>query len=111
MLEFIKFVQPLTSISLGNIALIGLATFYIASVFQWSYIARPLRRLVGIVDWDEDDMDGWDYPDTLLGRLFSCFFCLTFWSGLFTLIIYLTLPQLLIPFSIAGLAVLFDRIR
>jgi hypothetical protein len=42
-----------------------------------------LRRVLGIIHDEDEKPVG--YPDSLIGRLFECFWCLAFWvSGIVT---------------------------
>jgi hypothetical protein len=69
------------------------------SVFVW------FRERFGIVH----DVFGFPhgYPNTMWGKLFECYWCLSVWVGiLVTVIVVIDLWWLLLPFALSGGAIL-----
>lgn len=87
--------------------LIGaLTVFRITSVLHGEEIGAPIRRLVGAVETDEMV----SYPDTFLGRMFECFWCLSFWVSVGVTLWLVLLPQhpwglVLVPFALSAVAI------
>lgn len=86
---------------LTDLLIIILAVWRITSIVYEEKIAEPIRRLMGY--------DGFSYPDTFLGNLFSCYYCLSVWIGIFSTVIWYYYPYLLYPFAFsAGAVILYD---
>lgn len=85
----------------------GLATWRITSILHREQIAAPVRKAVGImpVSEDEDDPMYWIYPETFLGKLFYCPWCLSVWVGAGVLLLLLVFPVLIIPFALSAITI------
>ena len=84
-----------------------LAAWRIASIFNREGIMRPLRKLIGI--HEEDGV--FIYPETFLGELFSCLWCLSVWSGALCAAALYIFPPVLLPFAVSAAAILIERVR
>ncbi len=79
----------------------ALATFRITSILHHEEIAAPFRKYFGGVLIAEE----WTYPDTFIGRLLGCFWCVSVWVGLFCSILVYIRPELLVPFALSTVAI------
>lgn len=65
-----------------NIIIWGLAAWRLTSIIHSEKIASGIRRLAGGLDTIDGEIL---YPDTFLGNLFSCFWCLSIWCSVIVL--------------------------
>lgn len=79
-----------------------LAGWRITSIIVTEKIFYPVRQLAG-----QDDLGS--YPDTLLGYLFGCFWCMSVWVGLLCTVLWVVFPYALAPFAISALSVLIEE--
>lgn len=84
----------------------ALTTFRITSVIHGEAIGAPIRRLIGAVETDEMI----SYPDTFLGHMFECFWCLSFWVAVGVTLWLVLLPAfpwgiVLLPFAMSAGAI------
>ena len=91
-----------------NFTVLALATWRITSIIQAEEIMRPLRRLFG-VRYDEALLTE-VYPDTFMGKLIKCFWCVSVWCGLACTLIYFADVRILYPFAASASAILLDKI-
>lgn len=80
----------------------ALAAYRITSVIHNELIGAPIRRLVGA----QETEDMISYPDTFIGHMFECFWCLSFWVSLVVTLYVCLLPAfpfglILIPFAMS----------
>jgi len=92
-----------------------LAAWRLTNILHWEGIAKPIRRLFGIKDVMVEDEDGnketkFVYPDNFLGKLWSCFWCLSVWVSIGTTILVLVFPFILLPFAISAVAIIVEII-
>jgi hypothetical protein len=73
----------------------------------WDVMLK-IRSKLGIVHDDDKCPTGW--PDGLIGGLFKCFWCLSFWVGIIVLLIWLILPWFILIFAISTGAILINEI-
>lgn len=86
--------------------IVPLAAWRLTSIIHQDRIAQPLRRLFGE---RQDKVTGLPtYPDTFFGYLIACFRCLSVWIGIFSYIIFLIFPYVLIPLAISGAIMLIE---
>lgn len=79
-----------------------LACWRLTSIIHSETIAAPLRKMVGGVEIISGE---WVYPNTFIGYLFSCFWCLSVWvSGLCVAVLFIC-PYALYPFAISAVAI------
>lgn len=84
-----------------------LATYRLASILYREKIGGGFRKLMGAEETEETIM----YPDTFLGKLISCFWCLSVWTAGFNLIFLLFLPEVLLPFAASTVSIiLFEKV-
>lgn len=84
----------------------ALAVFRITSVIHSETIGAPIRRLAGA----QETEDMISYPETFIGHLFECFWCLSFWVSVGVTLWLCLLPVypwglVLIPFALSGAAI------
>jgi hypothetical protein len=91
--------------------LIGcLATWRLAALLISDYgpfdVFEKLRKRLGVYFQDE-----YGRPNSLLGKLFSCMWCMSIWSGtLATLICMSPLWWLMVPFAFSAVAIVIENI-
>jgi hypothetical protein len=84
-----------------------LAVYRISSIMVDEKIAAPFRHLLGV----EVSIDGiLIYPDTFFGALISCFRCTSVWVAFGCIVLFLTIPVLLLPFAVSAGAVMIDEV-
>lgn len=96
--------EQVSNISIVWLGILGLSTWRIASAIHAERIGRPLRTLFGV----KEEGDLLLYPETLAGEFISCFWCISFWAGLVTLILWVICPLLVLPFALSGGAILIQ---
>lgn len=80
----------------------ALATWRLTNIIEQEEIGEPLRKIAGEY---ENDLGGLSYPDTFLGKLFGCFWCLSVWvGGIVTIMSEINL-LLMYPFALSTLAI------
>lgn len=86
----------------------GLAAWRITSILHREKIAAPIRKKIGIMAVAEDDEDPnyWIYPNSFIGQVFHCFWCLSVWVGMILTPILLFIPQLLLPFALSAMSII-----
>lgn len=84
------------------IVVAALATWRITNIITSEKIFEPLRKGLGITD----DIH---YPDTFLGYLFSCFYCMSVWVGFVCTLLLIFFPYALLPFSLSALSILIKE--
>ena len=94
-------------IGLVDLLVLGLATWRITSILHCEKISGCIRKGVGAEYTDTTDT--WTYPDTFLGNLFACFWCLSVWIGLGCVISWWLLPEVLYPFAVSAVAILISE--
>lgn len=83
----------------------GLATWRLTSILHEEEIAAPVRKAIGIVEYSDESPSYWTYPDTFIGKMFQCFWCLSVWvGGAITLLLHI-FPRLSLPFALSSLAI------
>jgi hypothetical protein len=82
----------------------GLATARITSILYQEDIALPLRKLIG---YDEETVQ---YPETFLGRLFDCYWCLSVWCSIPVLIVWAIYPYILLLPAISMVAIIVIKL-
>ena len=97
----------ITSSTLVLLLLSVLTCWRITSILHDEEIAAPIRKWVG----GEFLFDEWVYPDTFVGHLFGCFWCLSMWVALpVALLFFGWLGFLLVPAVSAGAIFLYERV-
>lgn len=84
---------------------------------EWIVYTLAVWRITNII-YDEKIFEGlrnrlkkeivegvWVYPDTFIGDLFSCFWCLSVWVSFLCLPFILWCPELLYPFALSAGAI------
>jgi len=90
-----------------ELAILALATWRVTSIIHSEKIAYPLRRLFGA---KMDKLLGVEvYPDTFLGHLIQCFWCVSVWVAAGSTLVYLYDVRFLIPFAISALAIFMNE--
>lgn len=84
-----------------ELLVLSLATYRIANILYEERIAEPIRKVFGY--------DGISYPDTWLGYLFSCFRCLSVWSALCALVLYIYAVPLVWILAASAMAILIKE--
>lgn len=89
------------------LVLLPLAVWRMTNILQWEKIGAGIRKLVGVIESTPDepdaDMDEWIYPDNFIGKVFSCFLCLSMHvAGASAVVMFLFPPLLVIPAASAG---------
>jgi len=84
-----------------ELVVLSLATYRITNIIYEERIAEPFRKVIGY--------DGMSYPDTWLGYLFSCFRCLSVWSALFALVLYIYAVPLVWILAASAIAILIKE--
>ena len=88
------------------------ATLRITSALHNEQILSWFREeIIGTRESSVSDITGihnWFvyYPDTFIGDIFSCFWCLSFWVSLVVILIWFLFPYVLLPFALSGAAIL-----
>lgn len=95
-----------------HIVLIMLAAWRVTTFIRiedgpWN-VMRRLRVRIGIIHDAEGVPVGW--PDTLLGNLFKCFWCLSFWTGLGMYLFWLLSPIIPLVFALSTGAIIVEEI-
>lgn len=85
-------------LSLLDLLILCLAAFRVTSIVYEEEIAEPIRRLVGY--------DGLSYPDTFIGHLFGCYYCLSVWCAGILFAVYQIAPCVVWIFAISAGAIL-----
>ncbi len=80
-----------------------LATWRITSILHHEAIALPLRKWLG-----QDKLGS--YPNTFVGKLWDCFWCLSIWVGIVCTVILWLFPPLLVPFALSAGALWIERL-
>lgn len=88
-----------------DLVLMVLATWRIASIIHTEEIGRGFRKIFGV---DEDDSII-TYPNNFFGKLISCFWCVSVWSGILVYGLFLLFPYILVPFAISTGAILIKE--
>ena len=92
---------------LTRLVVAALATWRITALLYYDYgpwdMCLRLREWAGV--WM---VDGEGKPMTFGGKLFTCFWCLSLWVGLFVTLLAFVCWWLLIPFALSGAAVLLS---
>jgi hypothetical protein len=84
-----------------------LAVFRLTSILFREKIGEWFRKLMGAKETEETIF----YPDTFLGELISCFWCLSVWCGVGLLPFLLFLPEALLPFAGSTIAIiLYEKV-
>lgn len=79
----------------------ALATFRITSIIHHEEIAAPLRTYFG----GQFLLEEWSYPETFMGKLLSCYWCISVWIGAFCSILVYIRPEVLLPFALSTVAI------
>ena len=88
-----------------DLIILVLAAWRITSVINRETAGQPVRKLLG-----EKELVGIAVvPDTLLGELYNCFWCLSVWISGFCVVVYLIEPLFLYPFAISTVAILLEE--
>lgn len=88
-----------------------LSVWRIASIITREEIGKPLRTLVGIVTIRlPTGEETHEVPDTFLGYLFSCLWCMSVWVALLLVVPVILIPPALLPFAASTGAILLDRL-
>lgn len=87
---------------------LALATWRITSIVQAEEIAKPFRRLFGVTFNQMLQVE--QYPDTFLGHLIKCFWCVSVWAGFVCASCYFIEPRVLYPFAASALAIIMDKV-
>ena len=77
----------------------SLATWRITNIIINEKIFEPLRKVLGVVD----DIH---YPETMIGYLFSCFYCMSVWVGFICALLLYFFPFVLLPFALSALSII-----
>lgn len=83
-----------------------LATWRITSILHHEEIAAPFRALLGV----QEDEGLTSYPDTFLGHLIECFWCVSVWVAIGCTLILVWFPYLLLPFALSAGAIAIERV-
>ncbi len=83
----------------------ALASWRLASIAHREGIFRPVRRWLGI----GEEGGVITYPETFLGELFSCLWCLSVWTGTLCTVLLFVFPHVLLPFALSALAIGLER--
>jgi hypothetical protein len=67
-----------------------------------------IRSRLGIVHDNDKCAVGW--PEGLIGSLFKCFWCLSFWIGIIVYVIWRLIPFIPLVFAISTGAILINEI-
>lgn len=94
--------------------IMALATWRISAMLSYEdgpgFIFKKLRQALGFLYYDNDDTVV--EPDTFLGSLFGCVWCLTVWIGIVIWISYILWPDViypLVPFALSAGAIIVER--
>lgn len=83
------------------------ACWRLTSILHHEKISDPIRKKIGANEIAEGI---WSFPDTFIGYLFSCFWCLSVWvSGLCAVLLVLDV-RLLYPFVLSAIAIGIEEI-
>lgn len=82
-----------------------LAAWRLTSILHREEIAQPIRGWVGITE--EDGM--LTHPETFLGKLFGCFWCLSVWCSALCFLVALYEPYILLPFAISTFVIFLEE--
>lgn len=93
---------PLREITWLWLVVYALATYRVTSALFREKIGEGFRKLIGATETEDVIL----YPDTFLGELISCYWCLSFWVGVLLLPFLLFLPEFLLPFAASTLAII-----
>jgi len=91
-----------------DLFILGLATWRITSILQREKIATPLRQRLG--EKYDEILQVNTYADTFFGHLIGCFWCVSVWGGVFSVVLYILFPLALLPFAVSALVILYDKV-
>ena len=96
-------------INIAYLIIAVLATYRLASLLMHEVgpgkILTKFRSLFGIIHDSMGHPHG--YPETVFGKLFECYYCLSVWVGaIVTLAMVLGLWWLMLPLALSGGAIL-----
>lgn len=85
----------------------SLATWRLTSILYREKIATPIRYWIGE---RKDIHTGKEtYPDTFIGKVIACFWCLSVWCGIVVLLIWFVFPYILIPLALSAISILIEQ--
>lgn len=82
-----------------------LAAWRLTSILHREEIAQPVRKWIGITE----ENGVLTYPETFLGKLFGCFWCLSVWCSALCCLVALYEPLLLAPFAISAVTIFLEE--
>jgi hypothetical protein len=83
-----------------------LAAWRITSIINREEAGKIIRKLMGEKVVNADIVM---VPDTLLGELYHCFWCLSVWSAAFCVIMYYIFPVFLYICAISTAAIVLEK--
>lgn len=98
-----------------DFGVLALATWRLSAFLMWEEgpfrLALRLRERIGIVH-DAGDGKPVGYPDSTLGGVFACMYCMTVWTGLACFGLWLSVwgVPLVLVLAISGGAVLVEAV-
>jgi hypothetical protein len=100
----------MSNLNLIKLLIGALATWRLAALLVTDYgpfdIFENIRKRVGVYYTDEIGR-----PLSVLGKLFSCLWCMSIWSGvLVTIILTTELWWVLLPFAFSTVAIVIENI-
>ena len=85
-----------------------MATWRLTSIVQREKVAAVFRRLFG--EKYDPMLLTETYPDTFLGHLIQCFWCVSVWCGLVCAVVYIYDPRYLLPLAASAFAIVIDKV-
>lgn len=89
------------------LAVLPFAVWRVTSIIHSEGIASGFRQRLGVVESNEDSYY-WIYPDNFIGKVLSCFLCLSVWVSIVFAAIMVVYPIILVPFAASALAILIN---
>ncbi len=83
----------------------ALATWRLASIIHNEGIAAPVRQVMGVDHNGSEDQEDWKYPQTFAGKLLSCFWCTSVWSGAGVVLLIVLCPPLALVLAFSAIAI------
>ncbi len=85
----------------------SLAAWRLTSILYREKIANRIRYWAG--ERHDPHTNKESYPDTFVGKLFACFWCLSVWTGMIIVVIWFICPAILLPLALSAVSILVDQ--
>lgn len=90
-----------------DLIILCFSAWRLTSILQREYVAGAFRKLFG--EKLDTSLGVYTYPDTFLGHLIQCFWCVSVWASLACYFVYLIDVRLLIPFAVSTVVIFMDK--